>query len=82
MMKSIVLSAVIVITLSSCYLFPTRSVYVSVPLPIPVEPQWVKIDAKNLECLANDTYERILTRDLQHVGYESRLNAILRSTHE
>jgi len=81
-MKSNVLAGVIAITLSSCSLLPTRSVYVSVPLPLPPEPEWIKVTAEELICLDQDVYEKLLRRDLQRNGFESRLMAIIKSTHD
>jgi hypothetical protein len=79
-MRSSVLVVVTAIILSSCSLLPARQV--SVPLPIPVEPSWIKITTEELNCLTQEVYEKLLRRDLQHNGFEARLLAILKSTHD
>ena len=79
-MKLIVLSLVIVTFLVSCA--ATRTVYVRVPLPIPVKPKLVTITGAELACLSDNVFMKLVERGIQRNKFEARLLAIMETTHK
>ena len=58
-----------------------RVVYVSVPLPMPIKPQFPKIKGKDLRCLSPTVQWELKNRDTIMKDYIYELEAIIRSTH-
>ena len=77
-MKKSILISLAIISLASC----TKTIPVTVPLPLPPPLELPTIQAGELQCLANETYETLVQRyKLQKARIETLTN-IIRSTHE
>jgi len=60
----------------------TRTEHVTTALPLPGRPELPRIPAEQLQCLADDAYGAIVTRDRRLREYAEQLEAVIRSTHE
>lgn len=56
--------------------------YVSEPLPIPEKPYLPQVKAKELSCVSDATYKKLVTRDVLRRQFEEELIAIIQSTHQ
>ena len=56
--------------------------YINTPLPIPPEPSYPTIAADELQCLSNDTYYKLVHRDILRKYYIKTLIGIIQSTHK
>jgi len=60
-----------------------KTVYVPVPeLPVPDRPQLVEIHPDSLECLSDETYEKLVVNDVTLIEHIKRLEDVIRQTHE
>lgn len=50
-------------------------------LPLPARPEVPKIESGELECVSDETYSEIVTRDRRLREYAEQLRAVIRSTH-
>lgn len=55
----------------------TTTVYVTTPLPVPLEPTLPMVMGHELECLTESAYERMLVRETRLRNYAERLQAII-----
>ncbi|WP_155986826.1 hypothetical protein [Thioalkalivibrio sp. ALE12] len=77
----IALALVVATTSSSgCSLIPERTVYETVALPVPAEPDYPRIPAAELECLTDESYEALVRRDMLKSRYIGQLRAVIEST--
>lgn len=53
------------------------TVYITTPLPVPVEPTLPMVMGHELECLSESAYERMLVRETRLRNYAERLRAII-----
>ena len=76
--------AVVAATISSsgCSLIPERTVYETVALPVPDEPDYPRIPAADLECLTDEAYEALVRRDMLKDRYIGQLRAVIESTRD
>lgn len=74
-----ILIALVAIFLSSC---AAKTVYVTTPLPIPPEPDYVKVYGEDLMCLTEDAYMRLAITVTQRNEYIQTLIKVIRATHE
>ena len=51
-----------------------------IELSVPVEPAYPRLTAEDLNCLTQDAYERLATRDREKRQYIQILKAIIEST--
>jgi hypothetical protein len=75
----IIAMIIVAVVIPGCSPQPTR--YVSEPLPLPVRPVLPALSANDIACLSDDTYKRLLARDLLRRQYAEELEAIIRATH-
>lgn len=87
-MKFIKLSfiALVLFSLNGCTINATepttpKIVYVTTPLPIPKKPQLPKVSSSDLECVPEDTKQKLLQRDILIKNYVSDLETAVFSTH-
>ncbi len=59
-----------------------QPIYVTEPLPLPVRPLLPSVYAHELDCISNDTYQRLVTRELKRRQYAETLETIIQSTHK
>jgi hypothetical protein len=57
-------------------------VYVTQPLPLPDRPDLPTLQASELQCLTDDAYSRLVTRDLLLRQYGEQCEAVIKSTWE
>jgi len=69
-------SILIVMTLTSCCSVPA-----SIQLPLPPELTYPKIKGASLQCLTENTYERLNKRRLMCEARVETLKKIIKSTH-
>lgn len=55
----------------------TTTVYVTTPLPLPLEPLLPMVMAHEMECLTDSAYERMLVRETRLRNYADRLRTII-----
>lgn len=60
----------------------TTETFVQEPLPLPDTPTLPTTPASALECLTDDAYEALATRDAMLQAHVRRLEAIIRTTHD
>lgn len=77
MLKSILIIATI-LTNSAC----ARTVYVTTPLALPDEPEYIKIPAAELECLSDSAYTNLVILTEQRRWYIDTLREIIKTTHD
>ena len=65
--------------LSGCGTAPVE--YVTTPLPLPPRPELPAINGEQLQCLSDEAYSAIVTRDRGRREYSETLEAIIQSTH-
>lgn len=65
--------------LSGCGTAPVE--YVTTPLPLPPRPELPAIGGEQLQCLSDETYSAIVTRDRGRREYAETLESIIQSTH-
>jgi len=53
----------------------------SVKLPLPTMGEVPKIQPAELQCLTNETYEKLRKRDIIRENHADKLESIIRSTH-
>ena len=73
-----VAAAAIILSLTAC---ATTDRFTQEPLPLPDRPHVPTVSADQLECLSDDAYEALATRDAQRVAHIMRLERIIRTTH-
>jgi len=71
-LKSLIL---VIIFLSGC------STFQNISLPLPMEPNLITIQKGELQCLTDETVEKLRSRDIQRENYEDELESIIKSTH-
>lgn len=57
-----------------------RTVYIAVPLSLPNKPQFPKISASAMECISDETKNKLLQRDVLIKNYILELETIILST--
>jgi len=70
----LILTFLAVATLTAC---TPSVVYRPVQLPLPPEPDYPTVQAAEVECLADDTWARIVERDLARKQYAERLRQVI-----
>ncbi len=74
-----VVAIILTISGSGC---SVRERLITVPLPLPPRPVLPALSAEDLECISDDAFERLMTRDLGRKYYAEQLEEIIMSTHE
>lgn len=72
--------AIISATAISAGCTTTKVEYQLAPLSLPPRPELPSISAEQLECLGNDTYESLVTRQRLRRQYTEGLELIIKST--
>jgi len=76
-MKTLILASAIFF-LSSC----ATTKYVSIPIPLPEQPSYVKVSATELSCLTDATYVRLALSITQRNEHITTLENIIKGTHQ
>jgi len=53
-----------------------------VKLQVPPEPNYPKVSGKDMQCLSDDTYSKIIKRDRMKSAHIKTLEGIIRSTQD
>lgn len=60
----------------------TRTEYVTTELPMPGRPELPTTPREELQCLSDDAYKAMATRDRRLREYVEQLEAVIESTHD
>ena len=72
-------AAIATLLLTAC---STQPVYITQPLPLPDRPDLPTLQATELQCLTDDAYQRLVTRDILLRQYSEQCEAVIKSTWE
>jgi len=59
----------------------TRTEYVTAELPKPGRPELPSIPGEQLQCISDDAYTALITRERRLREYAEQLEAVIESTH-
>jgi hypothetical protein len=79
--KTLLATAIILITLGINTGCASRIEYVSQPLPLPVRPILPPVTANDLECVSDTAYDALVNRETLLRHYAEDLETIISSTH-
>lgn len=75
--KALILSALLA---TGCAAQPEVR-YVSQPVPLPPQPELPKIQAEEIECLSDETYRKLVKRELLQLYHINALENLIKTTH-
>lgn len=73
--------AVAITLLAGCGTTRTEYVYVTEKIEVPPRPAVPTIQPQALECIPDDAYKALVTRDTLWMEHIKRLEALIRTTH-
>jgi hypothetical protein len=76
MIKKIASAVVLTLAVSSCSTIRYRQI----KLPLPPRLPLTQLNDKEFDCLTPYSYRDMATRDMDHILYEMRLEAVIKST--
>lgn len=79
--RTLLATAIILITLGINTGCASRIEYISQPLPLPVRPVLPHVNASDLECISDTTYSALVNRETLLRHYAEDLEIIISSTH-
>lgn len=75
-LKKLMMATTLILSLSAC-----QTIGSTPKLPVPVEPEYPKIQAEKLECLDKETMKSLVRRDELKTGHITTLENVIKTTH-